>query len=520
MMSFDVIVVGGGHNGLVAAALLAKTGRKVALFEANETLGGAAQTKEFHPGFRVSRVAHVLNRLHRDVVKGLELERHGLKFGTSSSMVSILDEGGRPLTLSGAYGEAIEGDIGADEKAAWKSLRAQLNKHAGIFKQVFDHAPPSFEGSSIGEMFRLGKTALSLRLLGKTEMRHFLRMILMCVDDVANDQLTDDRLKGLLAIDATMGIHLGPRSPTSLLGLYYRLAGELNGKAGMQDIPLGGMGAVIDAMEKAATSAGVTIYRNCAIARILTEAGLVTGVKLQDGSEVTARVVFSGVDPKTTFLRLAGARVLDTGFVRAISHIRMKGDAVKLHLALDRLPEFKGLPAMAMAGRMVIAPTSNYVEHAFNPSKYGELPDAPSVEITIPSVSDPSMAPEGAAVLSAIIQHAPYDLKMGWDKGRAVLLKSIMKLLEKYAPGIGKSLVGSELLSPVDLEKLYNMPGGHWHHGELQADQMAMMRPIHAASRYATPIKGLYLCGAGSHPGGGVSGLPALNAVRSFLKAA
>ena len=520
MMSFDVIVIGGGHNGLVAATLLAKTGRKVALYEANETLGGAAQTVEFHPGFKVSHIAHVLNRLHRDVIKALDLTRYGLKLGSSSSMVSVLDAGGRPLTLSGAYGETIEGDISDTEKAAWQTLRAQLFKHAGILKQVFDHAPPPFEGARWSELFRLGKTALSLRLLGKVEMRHFLRMILICIDDVANDQLSDDRLKGLLAIDATMGVHLGPRSPTSLLGLYYRLAGDLNGSVGIHDLPVGGMGAVIGAMEKSALAAGVVIHRKAPIARITSEAGQVTGVELSDGSNVNARVVFSGVDAKTTFLKLTGPRVLDTGFVRAISHIRMKGDAVKLHLALDQLPAFKGLSATALAGRMVIAPSSNFVEHAFNPSKYGELPDQPSMEITVPSVGDPSLAPSGKAVLSVIIQHAPFELKMGWDKGRDLLLKNSMKLLENYAPGIGRSVIASELLTPVDIERLYNMTGGHWHHGELQADQMAMMRPVHAASRYTTPIKGLYLCGASSHPGGGISGQPALNSVRSFLKRA
>lgn len=517
MMSFDAIVVGGGHNGLVAATLLAMAGRKVALFEASAELGGGAKTVEFHPGFKVPELAHVINRLHSDVIKAMELEKHGLKLGKPGVPISILDEHGKPLVLEGIYGETISGELGEEEKQDWLALRGRLLKQAAIYKQVFDHMPPPLERPGWREMLRLGKTALSLRMMGKIEMRHFLRMMLMCVDDVGKDHISDDRLRGLLALDATMGAHLGPRSPTSVLGLFYRLDGEVDGVMAGEVVPVGGPGAVIATMENSARAAGVEIHCGAKIARIDVTKGSAVGVTLDDGRVFTANTVFSSADPKTTFLNLAGPRVLETGFVRAVSNIRMKGDAARLFLALDKVPQFKGLSPTALAGRMVIAPSSDYVDWAFNPSKYGELAAAPAMEITVPSIMDTSMAPAGKAVLSVTLQHCPYDLKVGWEIGRTLLTETALNLLERYAPGIKSSVIASELLAPPDIEKRCNMTGGHWHHGELQADQMAMMRPVPTAARYATPINNLYLCGAGSHPGGGISGLPALNAVKTYL---
>lgn len=517
MTSYDAVVIGGGHNGLTAATLLARAGRRTALFEASAALGGGARTVEFHPGFRAPELAHVVNRLHRDVIRAMDLKRHGLVLGKPGLPVSVLDEGGRPLVLEGVYGERISGDITEEEKRAWAALRARLMTQAAIYKQVFDKAPPPLRAPGWRALMRLGGTALSLRLLGRTEMRHFLRMILMCVDDIAADHLTDDRLRGLLALDATLGAHLGPRSPTSALGLFHRLAGETDGVMAGDVIAAGGPGAIVAAMERAARAAGVDIHTDARIARIDTTCGRADGVTLRDGRSFAARTVFSSADPKTTLLDLAGPRVLDTGFVRAIRAIRMKGDAARLLLALDKPPAFAGLPARALAGRLIVAPSSGYVEWAFNPAKYGELPPAPAMEITLPSVVDPAMAPPGKAVLSATLQHCPYDLTGGWDKGRERLKTVALDLIERHAPGLAASVVAAELLAPPDIETRCGMTGGHWHHGALQADAMAMLRPVAAAANYATPVDGLYLCGAGSHPGGGISGLPALNAVRTFL---
>lgn len=518
MMSFDAIIMGGGHNGLVAATMLAKSGRKVALFEAANQLGGAARGHEFHPGFRSPGLAHVLNRLHSDVIRELGLVHHGMKLETLDAPTVSLGPDGEHLVLRGAYGASVEGNLPSTEIAAWQTLRKQLFSHAAILKRLFDDVPPPLSSVSAVEMFKLAKTGLALRLLGKVEMREFMRMILMPVADVANEHLCDERLKGLLAFDATLGVHLGPRSPTSLLGLYYRLAGELDGVTAGQTIMAGGMEHVIAALEKSARLAGVTIKTGAPVARVLIEGEAAKGILLADGSEVRAPVVVSGLSPVLTFLSLVGPRHLDTGFVRTIGNIRTKGDTSKLHIALDRMPRFSELAPADHSGRLVIAPSSDHVERSFNPAKYGELPDQPVMEITLPSMLASTNAPDGACVLSANIQHTPFDLKLGWEGAKPELYQRVLTILEKHVPGIRKTVMGFELLSPPDIEARYLMPGGHWHHGELQADQMMMMRPTHAASRYATPIPGLYLCSAGSHPGGGISGMPGLLAARTILK--
>jgi phytoene dehydrogenase-like protein len=427
-----------------------------------------------------------------------------------------LSPDGNHLILHGPYGETLSGASDA-EQAAWKQVRAQLLRYAGVLKPLLSRRPPDLGDLSLGDKFSLGGTALALKRLGREDMRDFLRVLLMNVADLTDEQLADDRLKGLLAFDAVLGAHLGPRSPTSLLSLYYRLAGEIDGVAGAQAVPRGGMGAIIAAIRTAAERAGVNIRVGRSVRGITVDGGRATGVALADGEEIRARTIISAINPATTFLDLVGARELDTGFVRKVKNIRMKGDAAKLHLALDRPPQFSGLEA-AQVGRLVIAPSTNHVERAFNPSKYGEFSPEPVMEITLPSLADPSLAPDGACVLSAVVQYAPYALREGWETGKPKFLAAIMAQLEAYAPGIGKLVRHAELLTPADIETRYRMPGGHWHHGELQADQMLVSRPVAGWSGYDTPIDGLFLAGAGSRPGGGVSGLPGLNAARRVME--
>jgi phytoene dehydrogenase-like protein len=517
MTSFDAIVIGGGHNGLVCAATLAKSGRKVLVLEAAGDVGGGARTEEFAPGFRASSLAHLLNRLHPDVVKTLDLEGHGLQITRGDFVPSVaLSRDGPPLVLHGAYGEVLTG-ASSSEQSAWKELRAQLLRYAGILKPFLSRRPPDLAGMSLAETAALGQTALALKKLGKEDMRDFLRVMLMNVADVLDEQLSDDRLKGLLAFDATLGSHLGPRSPTSLLGLYHRLAGEAGGAAGAQMLPKGGMGAVISAIKASAEKAGATIRTATPVTKIIVEKGRAVGVAIDSGEALRAKTIVSAINPAATFLDLVGPREIDTGFVRKVKNIRMKGDAAKLNLALDRPPQFAGVDAAGHKGRLVIASSPDHVERAFNPSKYGEFSPEPVMEITLPSLSDPSLAPAGACVLSAVVQYAPYALKEGWSAGKPGFLKAIMAQLETYAPGIGKSVLHAELLTPADIETRYRMPGGHWHHGELQADQMLMSRPVSGWSGYDTPVDGLFLAGAGSHPGGGVSGAPGLNAARRII---
>jgi phytoene dehydrogenase-like protein len=300
----------------------------------------------------------------------------------------------------------------------------------------------------------------------------------------------------------------------------YRLAAESGAADRGLSQPIGGMGAVSDALAAAAAARGASIRTASPVAKVLIEDDRAIGVVLEDGSAFRARSVISSVDPKTTFLRLVGARHLDTGFVRRVDHIRTRGLAAKLHLALSRRPTFAGVGAAQMSGRLLHAPSLAYVEHAFNHAKYGEFSAQPIMEITVPTINDPSLAPDGRHVLSAIVQYVPYALKEGWEIGRPRLLETLLGSLERLAPGLRDSVLSAELLAPPDLEREFRSSGGHWHQGDLAFDQCLMVRPVPGAAQYRTPIAGLFLCGAGCHPGGGVMGIAGRNAAHQVLHGA
>jgi phytoene dehydrogenase-like protein len=516
MTSFDAIVIGAGHNGLAAATRLAKGGRKVLVLEAANAPGGATRGREFAPGFRSAGLAHLVNRLDSEVARDIGLDLAG---GDMLLPTTILDGSGKAAVLNGAYGESIDG-VTAEEAAAFAALRTKLTFQAAILKRFLRRPPPQIGAISLGDLSTFAAAGFGLIRKGRSEGRDFLRMLLMNVADVADEYLSDDRLKGLLAFDATLGIHLGPRSPTSLLGLYYRLTGDVAGKTGGQFVPKGGMASVAPAFVRAAEKAGVTIHLSTPVARILADRGKTSGVVTRDGTEILAPIVVSAIHPQTTFLSLVDPAESGTGFVRSVKNVRSYGNVAKLDLALDRIPDFEGLPAEARNGRVVLVRSMEQVERAFNPAKYGEFSTDPVMEVTLPSLADPSLAPAGGCTLSALVQYAPYRLKAGWEHGKPAFLKIVLEALEHHAPGLGKSVVAANLMTPVDIEAEYNLPGGHWHHGELQADQLLVNRPTSAASGYKTPIEGLYLASAGAHPGGGISGLPGWNAARHILSGA
>lgn len=516
--SYDAIVIGAGHNGLAAATKLAKSGRRVLVLEAADAPGGAARGRAFAPGFRTAGLAHLVNRLDPEVVRDL-----GLAIGTKAESLlptAILDGSGRAAVLRGAYGESGIDGVPPGEAAAFAALRTKLVFQAGILKRFLRRPPPQIGAITLGDFSTLAAAGFGLIRKGRGEGRDFLRMLLMNVADVADEYLSDDRLKGLLTFDATLGVHLGPRSPTSLLGLYYRLTGEAAGRPGGQFVPAGGMGGVAPAFARAAEKAGVIIRCGTSVGRILADRGRVSGVLTRDGTEIMAPVVVSAIHPQTTFLHLVDPAESGTGFIRSVRNVRSYGNVAKLDLALDRIPDFAGLPANARGGRIVLVRSADQVETAFNPAKYGEFSTDPVMEVTLPSLAEPSLAPAGACTLSALVQYAPYRLKAGWEAGKPAFLRIVLDTLERHAPGIGKSVVAANLMTPADIEAEYNLPGGHWHHGELQADQLLVNRPVSAASGYATPIEGLYLASAGAHPGGGISGLPGWNAARHILSGA
>ena len=332
-------------------------------------------------------------------------------------------------------------------------------------------------------------------------------MILINVADVAEDELTDDRLKGLLAFDATLGAWQGPRSPNSLILL-------LNQLAIGPDIlmPRGGMVAVAQAMTKAAVAAGVTVRCNAAVARVVVEGDRAAGVELASGEVLRAGTVISAISPRTTFQKLVGPRHLDAGFFGRVQHIRSRGGAAKLHLALTGAPNVPDLKA-----RMVIAPSVRVVEDAFNPVKYGEVPKVPVLEFVVPSAFEDGLAPEGHHALSAIVQFAPHAPKAGLEAARAEMLENSLAVLEANVPGLRGLVAHAELLMPQDIEARFGMVGGNWHHGELAVEQMLFLRPLREAAQYATPLPGLYLASAGSHPGGGINGAAGWNAAERVL---
>jgi phytoene dehydrogenase-like protein len=508
---FDCIVIGGGHNGLVCAATLARAGRSVLVVEAHHQVGGAALTREFAPGFQVSACAHLVHLMPAALVEELRLSSHGLTWAAQSMPTTALVTDGAPL----AIGAGLQGA----DATAYGRYSEQMGRFARALVPLLSRVPPRLGTGDWRDALSLLGLGWRIRRLGRHDMRELLRIGGMNVHDLLEEQFESPALQGALAFDAVLGTNFGPRSPGTVLTLLYRLAAEAAGGGALSQ-PQGGVGALCDALAGAACAAGAVIRTAAPVARILVEADRAAGVVLETGERIEAGAVISSADPKTTFLQLLGARYLDTGFVRRVDHLRARGLAAKLHLALDRAPQFAGLNAAALGGRLLIAPSLQYLERAYNHAKYGEYSSAPAMEITVPTINDAGLAPAGKHVLSAIVQYVPYALRDSWLKQRDRFTDLCVGTLENYAPGLRSSIVSAELLTPLDIEQEFRISGGHWHHGELAFDQFFMVRPVPGAAQHRTPLPGLFLCGAGCHPGGGVMGTAGRNAAQQILRAA
>jgi phytoene dehydrogenase-like protein len=510
---YDTIIIGAGHNGLTCAAYLARKGQRVLVVEAAETIGGLAAEREFHPGFRAS-VAHSEYHFAPAIARDLDLARHGYSGDTPALATVGLDSDGRHVTVTP---DAVSG-VSESDRESYASYRAALERFSSALAPFWMKAMPGIGSRRPGELLTFARLGLRLRRLGRDDMLEFLRVATLPMRDLMDEYLENDVLKAALAWDGIIGGRLAPRSPNqSVFMLLYRLAG---GQGGAHRVPAGGLAGLAKALAAAARAAGVEVRTGAAVERILIEGDedgqRVAGIELAGGEQVHASRVVSSADPRRTFFDLVGAQYLDIEFSNRIRRLRCEGYVAKLHLALAGEPGFAGL--RRADGRLIIAPTLDAIEFAYDDAKYGQCSEDPVMEIVVPSLHQPGLAPEGQHVLSAHVMYVPATLKGGWtDAAREALTARVLDTLERYAPGLREQVLHAELLTPDDLEREYRVTGGHWHHTEFAIDQLLMMRPTHGAVQYATPIPGLYLCGAGSHPGGGVSGAPGHNAAQVIL---
>jgi phytoene dehydrogenase-like protein len=510
--SHDIVIIGGGHNGLVTAFYLARAGYKPLVLERRNQVGGAAITEEFHPGFRASILAHSAGPLRAEVVRDMHLEKRGLKMIAPDVAVTALSPNRQPLILYREIERAAQeiARLSKADSAKYREFHAALEKTSRIISKVLALTPPEISRPSKSDLFGLLQLGRSVRGLGKKNTYDLLRWAPMAVADLVSEFFE----RGIF------GTFLGPWSAGTSLVLLLRAAGDPN-PAGNNFFVTGGTGAITQAMAKAAQQAGVQIRTGAEVAEIKIKDGIAQGVVLANGEEIHSRAVISNADPKRTFLKLMDPVLLSPTFIKRLQNYRMNGTVAKVNLALSGLPTFTGLNGNsdALTGRINIGPDIDYLERAFDESKYGNFSRAPYLEIAIPSLTDPSLALAGQHVMSIYMQYAPYKLKNGnWYDQRTALGDTVIKTIAQYAPDLPGKILHSQVITPLDLEETYGLTGGQIFHGELALDQIFTMRPMLDWARYRTPIENLYLCGSGTHPGTGLTGASGANAAREILK--
>ncbi len=518
----DAVVVGAGHNGLVTGAYLARAGLRTLILEARERVGGAVATGSLGSGFRVPTLAHTIGRLRASVLRDLALEAAGLRFVRPEISAFAPQPDGRAVTLwsdAGRTAEGLRAWSGRDADA-YPIFDRKVRAIGSFLAYVNMATPPDLKAPSLADALEGLKIGRALRGLGAAHLRETIRVLPMPVADLVGEAFETDAVRGALAARGVQYTAMGPWSAGTSAVLLNESAGNGGGAAGQAVFARGGPGALAGALEKAARRFGAEIRTDAPVARITSADGRATGVVLESGSEVPASIVVSAVDPKRTLLGLL--EPLDVGPTLSwrAENIRMPGVVAKVNLALDGLPPFSAArqsPAL-LRGRIVLAGGIDDLERAFDASKYGRLSETPYLEATIPTLTDPGLAPEGRHVMSVLAQYAPYHRRDGsWDGDRECLGDLVLKTLEAYAPGISGMVIARQVLTPLDLEREYGLTGGHPMHGEHGLDQAFAWRPLLGHARYRLVLDGLYLCGAGAHPGGGVTGAPGANAAREIL---
>jgi phytoene dehydrogenase-like protein len=515
----DVIVIGAGLHGLVTAAYLARGGRRVVVLERRELVGGTAVTEEIAPGFRCDTVQHDVGWLPRRIAADLELGGVEL-IRTDPAVVTPLGHG-RALQLSTdptRSTHAIRALSPADA-ARWPEFHERMTRLASFLEALYGEPAVQPLRTAPGDLLTLLRHVLRFRRLGRRGMVNLLRILPMSVAELLDDWFQSDALKGTLAAGAVAGNLLGPRSGGTAFGLLHHLVG--NGTFRSRTLVRGGVGTLALALAAAARRYGAEIRTGADVTRILVKEGRVTGVVLASGDEVLAATVVSAADPRRTLLGLVEPIHLDPDVVEAVRHIRFRGPVAKVNLALAELPRFAGLSgdAAALRATVSISPSLDYLERAYDDAKHGGWSRQPYCEVRIPTLHDPALAPPGKHVMSVLVQYAPYHLSGGWTTAqRDALGNAVVATLAEHAPNVPGAMLHRQVLTPKDLEETFGLTEGSLYHGELSLDQILFMRPVPGWSRYRTPLDGLYLCGPGTHPGGGIAGLAGYNAARTILQ--
>ena len=519
--AYDAIIIGGGHNGLVCAAYLARAGRRVLVVERRERVGGAAVTEEVFPGFRFSVFSYVVSLLRPEIIRELELARHGLQILPLESTLTPLPGGDYLAQWNDPdRNRASIARHSPRDAEAYDEYSRLMHQMARAVKPILGMIPPDPASRSPRELAGMLRFGRYLRGLGARQFHELHRLMTMSSADYLDGWFESEALKATKAASGIIGTLLGPRSPGTAFVLLHHYMGELDGVFRAWGFARGGNGAVSEAIAGAARRFGAEIRTEAPVAQVLMENGRAAGVVLEGGEEIRAGRVVSNADPRRTFLQLVGEKHLPREIAEAVRRYRFRGSSAKVNLALGELPNFTCLPGAGphLRGAISISPSIEYLERAYDEAKYGEFSRRPYLDVIIPSLLDPSMAPPGKHVMSIFAQYAPYHLNGGWNEARREAFgDAVVDTLAEYAPNLKGAILHRQVVTPDVIERTIGLSEGNIFQGELSLQQMFFLRPAPAWAAYRTPVEGLYLCGAGTHPGGGVMGASGRNAAAAIL---
>ncbi|HEV8305599.1 MAG TPA: NAD(P)/FAD-dependent oxidoreductase [Gemmatimonadales bacterium] len=507
---YDAIVIGGGHNGLVHAAYLARAGKKVLVLERRPRVGGAAVTEEVFPGFKFSMFSYVVSLLRPEIIRDLSLPRHGLHILPLESTLTPM-ENGDYLAAWGDHDETRRELCrhSPRDAEAYDEYGRLMHHMAHAVKPILGMVPPDPTSLNPRDLFALLRLGRHFRGLGGERLHALVKLMTMSSADLLDEWFETDVLKATKAASGIIGTFLGPRSPGTAYVLLHHYMGELDGVFRAWGFAKGGTGSVSEAIAAAAREFGAEIRCDATVARVLVKGGRATGVALQNGDEISAPVVVSSLDPRRTFLQLLEGTALPEEFVADIRRFKFRGSSGKVNLALDALPNFTCMPGVGRhhRGAVSISPSLDYVERAYDDAKYGEFSRRPYMDIVFPSVIDPGMAPPGKHVMSIFVQYAPYHVNGGWtDAKRDAFGDAVIDTVEQFAPGFKSLILHRQVLTPADIERITGLSEGNIFAGELALHQLFFLRPAPGWAKFRTPVRGFYQCGSGTHPGGGIMG--------------